>query len=96
MEHSSSNVVKMESPIKLIKMKPSLSENFDESVLESILAFKKTITNVTDKYVARIKIDPASGGVPTFVRIVIKLLVDLVGVETFSRLVKKSFKRTES
>ena len=59
MEHSSSNVFKTESPIKLIKMKPSLSENFDESVLESILAFKKTITNVTDKYVARIKIDPA-------------------------------------
>ena len=57
MEHSSSNDVKKESPIKLIKMKPSLFENFDESASNQILAFKKTIVTVTDKFLSRIKMD---------------------------------------
>lgn len=96
MKNSRSNSFLKESPIKLTKKKPVRAENVVESPSETILAFKKTIVTVTDKYIDRIKIDPVSGAVPTFVRIVIKLLVDLVGEETFTRLFKKSIKRIES
>ena len=96
MMDSSSTEFSKESQIKLTKKKPIRAENVVESPSETILAFKKTITTVTDKYLDRIKINPVSGAVPTFVRIVIKLLVDLVGEETFTRLFKKSIKRIES
>lgn len=57
MEYSSCSDVKVESPVKLIKMKPSLSENFDESAFCQIETFKKNMVTVTDKFTARIKMD---------------------------------------
>ena len=60
-------------------MKANRAEDLVESASDTILAFRKTLNNVTDKYIARINMNPVSGAVPTFVRIVIRLLVDLVG-----------------
>ena len=76
MKDSRSTDFSKESPIKLTKKKPIRAENVVESPSETILGFKKTITTVTDKYLERIKINPVSGAVPSYVRIVIKLLVD--------------------
>jgi len=60
-------------------MKANRAEDLVESASDTILAFLKTLNNVTDKFIARINMNPVSGAVPAFVRIVIRLLVDLVG-----------------
>ena len=57
-----------------------------------ILAFKKKIVAVTDKFLSRVRANPVSGPLDTYVRIVVKLLVDLVGEDVFWRLAKKSVK----
>ena len=44
-----------------------------------ILAFKKKLGTVTDKFLSRVRANPVSGALDTYVRIVVKLLVDLVG-----------------
>ncbi len=57
-----------------------------------ILAFKKKLGAVTDKFLSRVRASPVSGALDTYVRIVVKLLVDLVGEEVFWQLAKKSVK----
>ena len=78
-------------------MKPSNSDNLVNSAIEVILAFKKKLNKVTEKFLSRVKVNPVPGALNTYTRIVIKLLVDLAGEEVFLRLVKKSVKgATES
>ena len=64
---------------------------------ELVLAFKRKLLTVTDKYLARAKANTVAAALHTYARIVVKLLIDLVGEEVFIRLVKKSLKfATES
>lgn len=71
-------------------MKPRNSSYSDYSSTESILAFKKKINTVTDKFISRVRVSGIPSALSTYARIVIKLLIELVGEDVFLQLVKKS------
>lgn len=86
MKHYSSNKDFSSDSINTLDLK---KQNTKETPSEKILAFKNTVLKVIDKYLNRINRDPMSGALSIFVRIIIKLLTDMVGEPTFFKLLKK-------
>ena len=78
------------------KSKPVQLEDFGESAIEQIKTFKQKLNTVTEKYLQRIESDPVANILPTYARIVIKMIVELTGQHVFQVLVKKTVKKSES
>ena len=74
-------------PTSGFKLKSALVDEPGDSSVEQIKMFKAKVNAVTDKYLAKIKESAVAGTLPTYARIVIKLMVELTGREVFLALV---------
>ena len=72
------------------KAKPVQLEDFSDSAIEQIKTFKQKLNTVTEKYLQRIESDPVANVLPTYARIVIKMIVELTGQHVFQVVVKKT------